>query len=194
MFGVARFEMSETSEQGAGSAAADFRTSSDGADPAARGRGQAEGEPDVVRTGAASGDRSAPSTGSPTAEHPVLGSDPGLRRLAAELGNDYAIVERFVRDYLSLLDHRLAGLTALLGGGDADATRLWILSLETTSAMLGAGEVVSAARAVRDAVETGHRTVAEERFPALERAVRELQAALTAQGFSAQPPSRSAAG
>jgi hypothetical protein len=186
MFVVARDEMSERSNKDAGFAAPDSRASSDEADPVATGG---------VRTGETSGDRSASSLGSrPAGRETSTLVDPGLRRLAADVGDDYAIVERFVTDYLGLADRRLSGLDELLEADDVEATRLWVLSLETTSAMLGASDVVSAARVVREAVERGQDSAARQAFPLLQQAVRRLQASLAAQGFTAQPPSRSAAG
>jgi hypothetical protein len=186
MFVVARDEMSERPKKDAGFAAADSRASTDEADPATTGG---------VRTGEVSGDRSASSLGSRAAERKTSSLvDPGLRRLAADLGDDFGIVERFVTDYLSLADRRLSGLDELLDADDIEATRLWVLSLETTSAMLGAIEVVSAARVVREAVELGQDAAARQAFPVLQQAVRRLQASLAAQGFTAQPSSRSAAG
>jgi hypothetical protein len=113
--------------------------------------------------------------------------------LAAAVGNDFSVVDRFVCDYLSLLNHRMDGLARLLAGDDPQATRIWVLSLETTSSMLGAGEVVSAAAKVRALVEADDDDATWEGYRVLEAAVARLQSSLTELGFSAQPPYRSVA-
>lgn len=76
-----------------------------------------------------------------------------LSKLRADLGGDQVVFERFVSDYLSLLDTRVETICADLRAGDVDATVVALLSLETTSVMLGADGVVSAARTLRLAVE-----------------------------------------
>jgi len=76
-----------------------------------------------------------------------------MERLTHEVDDDADIVGQFVADYLGLLDHRMARLRQLLASHAAVETiRVHILSLETTSAMLGAGEVVARASALRQAV------------------------------------------
>ena len=147
-----------------------------------------------MRTGTGSGDRSASSPRSVLAELGTSGPTiSALRRLAAEVGNDVGVVDRFVCDYLGLLDQRMDGLARLLAADEPQATRIWVLSLETTSSMLGADEVVSAAAAVRALVEAGDDEAALESFQVLTDAVARLQSSLQELGFSAPPQCRSAA-
>ncbi len=47
-------------------------------------------------------------------------------------------MDRFVADYLDLLDGRLLAIQRCLGGTDVEATRVAVLSLESSSKMLGA--------------------------------------------------------
>jgi hypothetical protein len=75
-----------------------------------------------------------------------------LNRLVADVG-DTAIVQQFVADYLRLLDRRITALDLLLSGPDSEATVISLLTLETSSAMMGGQEVVVVARALRRAVE-----------------------------------------
>lgn len=106
-----------------------------------------------------------------------------LQSLYDELGGDRQVVDRFVRDYLALLDRRVARIRADLQGSDDDETVTALLSLETTSVMIGAPAVVEAARAVRTAVE---RQQQASLLPLLERLVAETAAvrqALEAEGY-----------
>jgi hypothetical protein len=115
--------------------------------------------------GPAAGDRSgtwigtSSGTWSDALSEPVVVTRPGpassvLERLSVDVA-DEAAVERFVDDYLRLLPSRLSKVQRLLSGADLEATRVAILSLETTSAMLGGVDVVLSARALRHAVQSG---------------------------------------
>jgi len=66
---------------------------------------------------------------------------------------DDAIMARFVRDYLGLLDERVATITAQLESGDDLSAHVGLLSLESTSSMVGAKELASIAGLLRGAVE-----------------------------------------
>ena len=155
--------------------------------------GASEGEPRASRDLSASGESVSDALGSVT-PGPQQSTSSGLRRLAAEVGNDFSVVDRFVCDYLGLLDHRMDGLAELLAGDDPQATRIWVLSLETTSSMLGATEVVNTAAALRALVEAGDDEATLAGYRRLEAAVGRLRASLNELGFSARPSSRSAAG
>ena len=205
MFGVAKDEMSTTSEENAKSVNRDSAAPRDSSCSAAGvtdvpASGQASGQEDVsahadasrVRTERIPGIRSEPTRG------PVLaGGTPGpvnsaLSQLTSDVGGDAAIVEKFVVDYLSLLDDRVYRLTRLLHGNDDDATLIAILSLETTSSMIGATEIVTMAPVLRAAVgsqEDGRREVALER---LQIAVAGVRSSLANLGFSAAPQPRPA--
>ena len=75
-----------------------------------------------------------------------------LGDLANEVGHDTGIVERFVVDFLKLLDQRLAAVTEALTESDDDGAITVLRSLETTGAMLGATDLVDATTALRRAV------------------------------------------
>lgn len=66
---------------------------------------------------------------------------------------DDAIMARFVRDYLGLLDERVATIAAQLESGNDLTAHISLLSLESTSAMVGAKELASIAGLLRGAVE-----------------------------------------
>jgi hypothetical protein len=71
--------------------------------------------------------------------------------------DDDAIMARFVQDYLSLLDERVATITAQLEAGNDLAGHISLLSLESTSSMVGAKELSSIAGLLRGAVERQQR-------------------------------------
>ena len=71
---------------------------------------------------------------------------------------DEAIMARFVRDYLGLLDHRVAAITTQLESGHDMAAHVSLLSLESTSAMVGEKELSRIAGVIRGAVERGQKT------------------------------------
>ncbi len=75
-----------------------------------------------------------------------------LGDLANEVGHDTGIVERFVVDFLTLLDQRLTAVTEALTDSDNDGAITVLRSLETTGAMLGATDLVDATTALRRAV------------------------------------------
>ncbi|MFP5282275.1 MAG: hypothetical protein ACLGIF_02350 [Actinomycetes bacterium] len=78
--------------------------------------------------------------------------EPDLEELYSSLGGDASIVDRFVRDYLNLLDERLPDIRRYLRTGNDEAAYVALLSLETTTAMFGVPDVVRAIHALRQAV------------------------------------------
>jgi len=107
---------------------------------------------------------------------------------------DYGIVDRFVSDYLTLLDGRLVKLERLLAGVDDEATLVALLSLGTTSSMIGADDVVAAAKSLSDAVEACQDTETRAAFAQLQTAVISVRRSLANQGFSALPTTPPAVG
>jgi hypothetical protein len=100
------------------------------------------------------GTRSSPRSPSVLAEPAQQGSTGStLRQLSSDIG-DTGIVAQFVADYLRLLDGRLSRLDQLLSSGQTDSAVVALLSLETSSAMVGGWDVVAAAQTLRSAVET----------------------------------------
>jgi HPt (histidine-containing phosphotransfer) domain-containing protein len=75
-----------------------------------------------------------------------------LRQLVEDVG-DPAIVQKFVADYLRLLNGRIETLEDQLARVDFEAASISLLSLETSSAMVGGRDVVGAAHDLRMAVD-----------------------------------------
>ena len=65
---------------------------------------------------------------------------------------------RFVRDYLGLLDERVTTITDQLESGNDLTAHISLLSLESTSSMVGAEELARIAGLLRGAVERGQRS------------------------------------
>jgi hypothetical protein len=120
----------------------------------------------------AAGDRGSTGGGSVSVEHYVPGPitpsisiatpidpmlSPELVALASEVGHDQAIVDRFVLDFLSLLDERLHRIASHLAARDDAAATVALLSLETTGAMIGAADLVSSVAQLRSAVNEHRR-------------------------------------
>jgi HPt (histidine-containing phosphotransfer) domain-containing protein len=103
------------------------------------------------------------------------------------------VVRQFVTDYLSLLGPRLERLAQLLAAGDDEALVVSILSLESSSAMIGADQVAGAAHALRVAVpgrpSGDARSDADRQLAlrALELAAAAARSALTELGFHPRP-------
>jgi hypothetical protein len=74
---------------------------------------------------------------------------------------------RFVRDYLGLLDERVATITAQLESGNDLTAHTSLLSLESTSSMVGARELAGIAGLLRGALERKQKHV----LPALVQAM-----------------------
>ena len=71
---------------------------------------------------------------------------------------DTAIMARFVRDYLGLLDERITAITGQLESGNDLTANISLLSLESTSSMVGAKELAKIAGLLRGAIERGQRS------------------------------------
>lgn len=142
-----------------------------------------------VWTEESSGARSSTRSGSaPTSPAGPGPTNSAIEQLSADVQGDSAIVETFVSDYLGLLDHRLSAVEDLLAATDAtDALRVRILSLETTSAMIGAGDVVHAAQALREAVARCETYRTRALYAQLETDVAALRITLGKQGFRYRP-------
>lgn len=205
MFGVAKDEMSTTSEENASSAKRDSVTPPDSsssvegvtdvpASPQASGQ-EHSAHADAGRAGteSTSGIWSAPTRGSVLAGGTPGPTSSALTQLASDVGGDSSIVERFVVDYLSLLDDRVYRLTGLLHGTDDDATLIAILSLETTSSMIGANEIVRVAPTLRAAVGSTDSSCRETALEQLQDAVAGVRNSLANLGFSAVRQPRPAA-
>jgi hypothetical protein len=71
---------------------------------------------------------------------------------------DTAMMARFVHDYLGLLDERVTAITGQLESGNDLTAHISLLSLESTSSMVGAKELAKIAGLLRGAVERGQRS------------------------------------
>jgi hypothetical protein len=71
---------------------------------------------------------------------------------------DDAMMARFVRDYLALLDDRVRAIATELETGNDLTTHVALLSLESTSAMVGEKELAKIVGVMRTAVEQGQRS------------------------------------
>ena len=68
-----------------------------------------------------------------------------------------AMMARFVHDYLELLDHRVSSIRSHLDQRNFMTAHVALLSLESTSVMVGASALARAAGRLREAVEQGER-------------------------------------
>lgn len=64
------------------------------------------------------------------------------------------MMARFRQDYLDLLDGRVATIEGLVARHEREPAEIALLSLESSSAMVGAGELVVAVRQLRSALDT----------------------------------------
>jgi hypothetical protein len=71
---------------------------------------------------------------------------------------DTAMMDRFVRDYLGLLDERVTAITGQLESGNDLTADISLLSLESTSSMVGAKELAKIAGLLRGAIARGQRS------------------------------------
>jgi hypothetical protein len=92
-------------------------------------------------------------------------------------GEDDAIMARFAADYLALLHQRILNIQAHLKAGNHQTAHVAMLSLESTSAMVGASNLARAVGALRAAMDRGDR----DAYPELDRAMVAAAAAVPAQ-------------
>jgi len=65
------------------------------------------------------------------------------------------MMDAFQQDYLSLLDDRVAKIRQLLGADEAEPARVALLSLESSSAMVGAKRLADVAKRLRSVLGEG---------------------------------------
>ena len=73
-------------------------------------------------------------------------------------GEEEAMMSRFVTDYLSLLNQRVITIQAQLRAGNEMNAQVAMLSLESTSTMVGAREMAQIVGKLRTALEVGDHT------------------------------------
>ncbi|MBM7799479.1 HPt (histidine-containing phosphotransfer) domain-containing protein [Microlunatus panaciterrae] len=108
-----------------------------------------------------------------------MGTDPpALGWTTDVLANDGEIVQHFVVDYLAMLDERFERIRRHVENGDHKEALIALLSLESSSHMVGAFDLVAAARRLRETI--GHTDAMELQalLAALLDAVREADAQL----------------
>ena len=81
--------------------------------------------------------------------------------------DDDAIMARFVRDYLAMLDDRVSAITTELESGTDINAHVALLSLESASTMVGAPELAKLVGLLRSEVQRGQRN----QIPALVEAI-----------------------
>lgn len=87
----------------------------------------------------------------------------------ASTGDYDAIMARFLVDYLALLDQRVLTIRAYLNAGNVTTAQVAMLSLESTSTMVGATALARTVGVLRAALERGDRAVYPELSAAMER-------------------------
>lgn len=97
-------------------------------------------------SGFSSGDPSAPASG--RQERPAA---PTREWQMTEQEQD--MMACFRQDYLDLLDGRVATIERLVTGHEVEPAHVALLSLESSSAMVGARELAAAVRALRTALD-----------------------------------------
>jgi HPt (histidine-containing phosphotransfer) domain-containing protein len=95
---------------------------------------------------------------------------------------DSAMMARFVRDYLGLLDERVSAITRQLESGDDLTAHVSLLSLESTSSMVGAKELAKIAGLLRGAVERGQRSTVPALVTAMTAEAARVRDSLTPPG------------
>ena len=78
-----------------------------------------------------------------------------------------AMMSRFVHDYLDLLDERLLAIQTRLTDGNLMAAEVAMLSLESSSTMVGATSLAQIVRQLRAAVGRGERSCVPDLVRAL---------------------------
>jgi HPt (histidine-containing phosphotransfer) domain-containing protein len=82
---------------------------------------------------------------------PPLVDPSALEELGSQLDSP-AVAKGFARDYTNMWDQRYQSLASSLDSGDQDAAMDAVLSLKTSSAMVGGVRLAQLARALEDAI------------------------------------------
>lgn len=107
---------------------------------------------------------------------------PALEKLSSDVG-DRAAVERYVGDYLGLLDRRLATLEGDIAQANVKQALVTTLSLLSASAVLGAADVVEAVAGLRDALLDHRLDQAAEQLEIVRRRAATVRGRLVALGY-----------
>ena len=117
------------------------------------------------------------------------GAGSRLPDLYRDFAADPSIVDRFVADYLALLDVRMGAIGSHLAAGDHEQAVVAVLSLESTSAMLGVDSVTGPAHRLRREIErctpgVGHAPESAEATDDLLQRLGEAVAAVAERGVA----------
>lgn len=123
-----------------------------------------------------------PATAGPCRNIPAPGrcrpENPILRVLRQQVADD-AVVDQFIADFLALLDDRMLGLRQLLDAGRAEDSVTRLLSIETSSAMVGAEELAEAAAALIRVLDGGASDQVDDTYGELLRAAERARRVLS---------------
>jgi hypothetical protein len=92
-----------------------------------------------------------------------------LDRLSAELYGSAEIAGRFLRDFIDTWECRIVRLRGAFEGEDADEAFVVVISIRTTSEMVGAVALAAEAEFMQSAIDEHRLPVAAARLPELER-------------------------
>ncbi len=98
-----------------------------------------------------------------------------------------AMMVRFVHDYLELLDHRVASIRSHLEQRNFMTAHVALLSLESTSVMVGADELAVTAGRLREAVQRGERDTVDALLAEVAAEATSTRAELASQGEHQAP-------
>jgi hypothetical protein len=104
--------------------------------------------------------------------------NPSLQALRREV-NDDRVVDHFVADFLELLDDRLIGLARLLSSRQNEDAVTALLTIETSSLMVGANLLADTAATLRRTVTAGDTAQVPVQFDQLRTATERAKAMLT---------------
>ena len=140
---------------GGGSEGGSVSAPTEGPGPVAPGA-EADSAGQVGPDGQSSSDGEAGSDGQAGSDGERAGDGGGdSADLYVALGPDDAVMHRFVTDYLLLLDGRLDTIRRCLDDSDIEGARVAILSLESSSLMLGGGPLAARLSELRSQLDLG---------------------------------------
>ena len=121
----------------------------------------------------------------PNPDDQTASPEADLRAISSTLHLDPSVVRQFIADYLRLLPTRLHRIDDDLERGDVPAATVSLLSLATSSTMLGADDVSAAAQRVREGSAAGNQAAVRDGRQLLRSSAehtRDRLARLSAQG------------
>ena len=114
----------------------------------------------------------------PQHERQAPSTDAELKDLSSTLHLEASVVRRFVGDYLRLLESRVQRVEHSLEVGDSATATIALLSLATSSSMVGADDVAQAAEQLRLRTAAGNSVAIEDGRRQLISSVQQTQVRL----------------